>query len=238
VALGTPTLLVKGDDTTARTTAPGYQTTSITPTANAAVVLAVVSGTNQPVTSVTGCGLTWTIMDNQPFNATNHRLTWVRGIGASPTAGIVEINFASGAASGASWMIVQTTGAATGGTDGSAAYAQTLKKIEIVGASTGAATLDTFVDATNNIGLVAYAVDNDTAITPEGGWTKIDEQQGTIPDRTIAMAYKVGGSDLTAGATWTGTIDGAIIAAELTEAGAGGSGPLLSARRNRLVVAA
>lgn len=213
MALGTPTLLTKGDDTTTRSSGPGYTTASITPTANACVLLAVVSGTNVTVANVVGCNLTWASVDSQNFNSASHRLSLWRGFGASPTTGTLDISYSGGGASGASWIVAEVTGTATGGTNGSAAIVQTVKT-EVIGAASGSVNLAAFTDAAN-IAYAAFAVDNNTAITPEVGYTELDEQQGTVPGRTVSVAYRMDGLDLTPSATWAST-DGAVIAVELT----------------------
>jgi hypothetical protein len=126
--------------------------------------------------------------------------------------------------SGISLIIDQITGAATGGTNGSDAVVQTATPVEFTAASSGAVTLAAFADATNNIAYAAIAIDNDADIVPEAlSYTQIEEQQGLAPDRTIMTMYKVGGSDLTAGASWTGTLDGAGIAMEITAGAAAAS---------------
>jgi hypothetical protein len=241
MALGTPTNLTKYDNTNSLGAAgtPYVTSATITPTANACVLLSVVSGTNLAITGVSGCNLTWTVVPSpQSFNSTNHRLSVWRGFGASPTTEAVTITFTNNV-SGISLIIDQITGAATGGTNGSDAVVQSVPA-EFTAASSGAVTLATFADATNNIAYVAFAIDNDADIVPEAAsYTQIEEQQGLAPDRTVMTAYRVGGGDLTAGASWAGTLDGAAIAMEITAgAAASGSGSLLARNRNRLVVTA
>src|SRR5688572_31113335 len=108
-----------------------YTTDAISPAPNALVLLAVMGhrsyGAN-PSPVVTGGGMTaWeevatTTFD--PIGSPMKRVTLYRALSASPGSGPITITFA-GNVSNAQWIVSQLEGVDIGGTNGSAAIAQT-----------------------------------------------------------------------------------------------------------------
>jgi hypothetical protein len=214
------THLTKGDDTSSLN---AYPSASVTPAAGAIVVYGIVTGTSQAVTSVSGCNLTWTLVDTKTFNGGAHRLTVYRGTGLSPTTGIITASLSGGNASGGSWLIEQINDATNG-----VEFVRAPAAVEIIAASSGAVTMGAFDDPTNGFAYGMFAIDNDTAMNAGAGsgLTKGDEQRGTVPDRTISSVYKLG-QPTSMSMSWTGTLDGAAVGMEFDVPAVGGSSGLL-----------
>lgn len=119
-----PTNLTNGMGGAAATS---FATASISPTAGKLVVIAVYNrkSTGTPATpTVSGAGLTWTQVVTQVHAAGNSRFTIFRAMGASPSAGVLTIDFGGETQQMCHWDIVQWTGARQGGTNGSLAVPQ------------------------------------------------------------------------------------------------------------------
>lgn len=112
VSIVTATSLTQGQGAAGTSIA----TASITPAANQLLLLHVVtatSGGGATPSSITGNGLTWTLVDDVALG--NVRSTVYSAIGASPSAGAITINY-SVAQTNALWQVVQLNNAATSGT--------------------------------------------------------------------------------------------------------------------------
>lgn len=108
-----------------------FATASITPTADALIMVAVVgtvgTGTTLTPTSVIGNGITYSAVTNGA-NVAGARTGYLySGMSASPTAGAITISM-SGAVSWTSclWSVTQFTGTDTSGTNGSGAIVQAM----------------------------------------------------------------------------------------------------------------
>lgn len=175
--------LTTAGDTTDRAT---YTTASITPTANALVLAWVRSAQvgGAPVPTLTGNGLTWVQVATVPYGTIASpvsRLTLFRAMGASPTPGAVSIAFGA-TQLGATWAIVELTGAEPGGTAGSAAIVQSATNRVDGSPSSFTVTLAAYA-ATVNAGVAGFAWGSGTAATPGAGWTELSEQVvGSLPN--------------------------------------------------------
>ena len=115
MAIGTPTLLTAGSDTT--DSAASYSTASITPTANEVVVLYVLttigSGTAGTVTPTHG-SITFTSVTSRLFNGTLRRISMFTGVASgSPSAGAITITPSASTQTGCAWVVQQWTGVDT-----------------------------------------------------------------------------------------------------------------------------
>lgn len=157
-------------------------TASITPTASNLVLLSIAArrgDSTEPTTpTVSGNGLTWELVNSIYFDtsATSMRKLFLfRAMGASPSAGVVTINF--GATTNATWVIDQASGIDTSGTNGSGAIVQSAtNKDESVTTSSFSVTLGAF-SSTNNATYGVFAeADGSHTVTPGSGFTELDEQ--------------------------------------------------------------
>lgn len=164
--------------TTTDQTTP-YTTASVIPAANqpvlAAITWAIAAGT-APQPTVSGCGLTWTLVDT-PIAAVRGIWLFI-GIGASPTTG--AISFSSGGASmqNCIWSVVQCAGVDTTTANG---------VVQSVTNSTTAVTsfstnFPGTVDPLNG-GFMAFGTNTsaDTASALGTGWTKRFSLAETVP---------------------------------------------------------
>jgi len=116
MAIGTPTLLTAGSDTS--NSVPSYATASITPTANEVVVLYVLttigSGTAGTITP-THPDITFSAaVQSQTFNGTLRRLEMFTGVAsASPGGGVVTLTPSAATQTGVMWVVQQWTGVDT-----------------------------------------------------------------------------------------------------------------------------
>jgi len=118
----TVTKLTRGTSTTDATS---YATASVTPTANKVVVIIFGYRDSAAVPTVSGCGLTWTLIDG------NTGLYGYWGIAASPSSGAITMTFTGDACTSCAWSvfeldhantttpIVQTAKDGKSGSDGS-----------------------------------------------------------------------------------------------------------------------
>lgn len=101
-----------------------YVTGSITPAANALILVDVFSNTsNQSTPTVTGAGMTWVQVAD--INTTNTRATRFRGMSSSPSSGALTITFSNNQ-SNVYWSVNQFIGADQSGTNGSGAMVQSV----------------------------------------------------------------------------------------------------------------
>ena len=170
------TLLTANSDAT---NANNHSTASVSPTANALVLVFwrnVRNGTDGLTTpTITGNSLTWVPVTDQRFSQAGtpeSRITVVRSMGASPSAGAINTAYDSAVTNvNASWAVVECTGIDTSGTNGSGAVVQSTQGVQLAGTSL-TLTLSAFGSA-GNATIAAFALDNDLAITNEGGYTEL-----------------------------------------------------------------
>ena len=114
-----------------------YSTASVTPTANALQLLAVAGGGNAsytpfPIpTSVTGCGLTWVLVNSVSYKTESApspkaSVAVYRAMGASPTTGPLTITYSGNKPDVITWSLVEFAGVDTSGTNGSGAVRQSV----------------------------------------------------------------------------------------------------------------
>lgn len=205
--------LTSGSDTVDRTT---YTTASVTPTANALVLVAAYSRRNPgvDVSSISGNGLTWVKIASVTSTALTFRyISLWRAMGASPSAGTIGITWA-GQCNNSAWSVFEITGTDTSGTDGSGAIVQSGTSPDPSTGTSGTITLSAF-GSTNNMGVGFFHHNADEATTPGSGFTEIHDIQ--ISENTAGMntEYKV--NDNTVDASWTTSIDWLGIAIEVKQ---------------------
>lgn len=115
MAIGTPTTLTSGSDTT--DSAASYTTASITPTAGAVIFCGVLttvgSGTAGTVTLTHG-SITFNTLTSTTFNGTGWRISLVQGVvNGSPSAGAITITPSAATQTGVMWVVQQWTGVDT-----------------------------------------------------------------------------------------------------------------------------
>jgi Right handed beta helix region len=119
--------LTSGDNSTGGTSAT---TASISPTANALVLVSVSGGLNSgTVPTVTGASGTWTQIiyeDDNGGSGGNHAVAIFRDLSASPGTGALTISWGSSTENHITWSIDQCTGTDTTGTHGSGAIVQSV----------------------------------------------------------------------------------------------------------------
>lgn len=190
----TQSLLTSGSSTTDAQT---YDTASITPTADKPVIMGVVSriaaGTeNNSTVTVDGCSLTWDTPITTRYGAASgtgaaKRVTVIRGIGASPTTGVITITITGTGNLRCCWGVVQL--------DGDIDSTDTIVQ-SAVNQTTGASapftltvTLAALGDATNNAVLAFFGNDDDASTFTEGAdYTELfDVAPGTEDARLCAI---------------------------------------------------
>lgn len=135
----------------------GAATASITPTSNNLVSLTVATRTNVTVDpnqpTAVGNGLTWvvastTVYDNS--STSRRRETTFRAMGASPSTGVIVIDFGGQDQTDVVWIVDQFSGVDTSGTNGSGAVVQSVPNQDTTGAvNTLTVTLSAFASASN-----------------------------------------------------------------------------------------
>jgi hypothetical protein len=163
---------------------------SITPTGSAvfaAIVVGVGTSTQPTVTSVTGCGLTWTAVASVNGDATggDRQSTFLyQGIG-TPSSGTVTVTIPN-----SSRIALNVIDAA--GVDGTTPVVQSATNTTASGTTSITVTLAAFADATNNAAFGVWGVQNNTAniVTPGTGFTELAEtNQG---DTHLETEWKLG----------------------------------------------
>jgi hypothetical protein len=222
-------LLTSGQDTTDRTSAGNpYVTASISPGANKLILFAILvnRGTASDTASVTltptGNSLTYTLIDQQNFSLAGNpgdKLALFRAMGSSPTSGAISIEWSPGHfMSGAAWAVVECSGVNTSGTHGSGAVVQSDKDEQNPG--TGLTLSLAAFEKASNATFATFANDSTTAatvaMTPEGGWTELAEQNCTCgaSQNYSINAQWIASNDTTPSATWS-SVDAAGIAIEI-----------------------
>jgi hypothetical protein len=172
--------LTTGTDIDGNSTAT---TASITPTANRLILLTVTTRTgitanpNQP--TATGNGLTWVAVNSVVWDTTSSsrkRVTVLRAMGASPSAGAVTIDFAGQNQTDVVWTIDELSGTDTSGTNGSGAIVQSATNIDETGAnSTFTVTLAAF-SSVNNATFGGMTLDTYITTAAGSGFTIIGEK--------------------------------------------------------------
>lgn len=172
-----------------------FSTASISPSSNALVLISFAirnnSTTNPTVTSVTGNGLTWELVNSSNYddNSASRRTLFVyRAMGASPTSGAVTI--ATGETeTDVVWSVEEIIGVDTSGTNGAGAVVQSgNNRINTTdpAASSLTVTLSAF-SSTRNVAFGAFAESGSGAGMSVGtGFTQLAYVDPT-PSTNIAL---------------------------------------------------
>jgi len=189
--------------------ATSANTASIAPTGGRLVLAWVNTGRSgggtQPTLS--GCGLTWDYVNTVLRN--NYRLSFFRACGASPSSGVVTIDFA-GVSNVSAWAIVEYSGtAATTAANGSDGIVQSAANSGGAGANSLAVTLASFADAANNVAVGGFGTGGVaariyTADTSPSGYAILAQTwSATDAGRNICSEWHTG-EDTSVGITWDG----------------------------------
>lgn len=173
------------------TNAASYATPSVTPGANRLILVAVennrIGGATTPTLS--GNGLTWVAIDNQPFSATNNYLiTLFRSMGASPSTGAITADFGGVNQTGCAISVAEFDGVDTSGTNGSGAVVQSAKNSGLLVASL-TVTLAAFGDV-NNGAYSCFGANITGGIAPDTGWSEIHDVTYTIPNTELETQWR------------------------------------------------
>lgn len=216
------TVLTTANDTTNRT---AYTTASVTPSANKLILIAVAAresgaGTPPRPVSVIGNGITYDFVDETALIGDRRRGFLFRGMGSSPTAGTIVIDF-DNTQTACLWSVVEFGGVDTSGSNGAGAVVQSDNE-NVTAANSITATLAAFGDATNNspyIFLVSETGGGDR--TEESGYIELaDQSNGGVG---FAMAWDTG-EDLSPSYTVATTADLGAVAIEIKVAVAADDG--------------
>lgn len=212
-----------GSGTTSPTTS--VNTASIAPTGNRLVLATVQGGsgggTAPPVPTLTGNGLTWVQVATVTFTdgaTETFRLTVFRAMGASPSAGVVNIAHTTAPNASLSWTIREYPDVLTTGTHGANAVRN---PVSATGTGTAVSrAMAAYSDATNNGADFSVGTLTMPTITPEAGgaWTGYTQQTWFAAMRVMWRL----GEDTTATATLSASAAWAAIAIELVAAPTGG----------------
>lgn len=166
--------------------ASSHTTASITPSANALVLVFVCTTTSTSnVPSLSGNGLTW-VAHYGPVNYSGDGTQTVfRAMGASPSSGAVTISHT--VASNCRWIIVEFTGVNTSGTNGSGAIQQSTANSNYGGTSV-TVTLGAFSSA-DNATCGGFWANRNTTPTGGSGFAILGSQQAN--NRRLAHEYKL-----------------------------------------------
>lgn len=176
--------------------ATSYVTNSITPTANALILLSVKSRQASGVTvpTVTGNGLTW-VEEDTANPASNRKITVFRALGASPSAGQVTVDFGGNTQTQFICSIIEITGADTSGTNGSGAIVQ--NPTATTGSSTKSTiTLSAFASV-NNMAVGFLGKGAGGAVTPGAGFTEVHDE-AVSDGGALQVQYKINETDVSA----------------------------------------
>lgn len=183
-----------------------YPTASVTPTANACVLVAVANrisvstngGPNTP--TLTGNGLTYVQILSRTSATTSggsstSRITLFRAMGAAPTAGAITIDLAGQTQTHAAWDVTEFTGADTSGTSCSGGIVQsnsTNYAISPSGAvSPATVTLGSAPASANNITYAWVRTSANNADTVGAGFTQLFQGGDTIDGARFLAEYKL-----------------------------------------------
>lgn len=205
----------------------GYATASITPSANALILLAVANVRNTAdactwadVETVSGNSLTWVKVNEQCYSSVTvptNMVTIYRSMGASPSTGTVSFFYGSTSQLAAAWAVIECTGVDTSGTNGSGAVAQSAINANTSSASI-TATLGSFGSA-NNATLGAFGTTGNTSVTSGSGFTELAEQLVTDSyNHALHVEFK-NSNDTTVDASYS-SADAGVVAIEIVASAA------------------
>ncbi len=163
------------------TVATNFVTAAYQPTGNA-LVLAFIYGQSTDVSSVTGNGLTWVLVNVTNRSSGNQQSCWIyRAMGASPTNTALTVNMLTASSSGIIIHIQEFVGVNTGGTNGSGAIYQALN-----GVALGNITIAPLnPNGWNTIVGTCVVNANPSGAFLEAGWTQ-DLDTAQTPSTSVA----------------------------------------------------
>lgn len=207
----------------------GYSTASISPSANALILVAVhgedADGSNGDApSSLSGNGLTWVKVDDVVFYTGYNNISLWRSMGASPSTGAITITFPNNE-NWCAWSVVEFTGVDTSGSNGSGAVVQSANNTGTSASLT--VTLSAFSDASNaTYGAFADFRDlssGTNTFTVGTGFTQahaVNDQIGYRQD--LGTEYLLG-NDTSVDGSFSSVDNIGAIAIEIKIAAAGGS---------------
>jgi len=157
--------------------ATSYATTvpNALPATNSLLIAVVMAGRDLGVPStptVTGAGLTWTLVQSIANGGSNPAISVFRAMG-TPTAGFLNVDFGGVSHDCCVVSVHQFTQVNTSGANGSGAIVQSVTAGPTTGTSLAAA-MAAFNANGNNAGLFVVARGaNPPAVTPKAGWTAL-----------------------------------------------------------------
>lgn len=149
-----------------------FVTASVTPAANRPVYIGIahVGTTATLPSSVTGCGLTWNLVQSAPFLGSGiRRLNVYEAIGAAPSAGAITIDFGSSQSS-CVWSVISVPNAAT-----SSPTAQS-KQGSANSATSFASTFAGALEHANNVHLGFAALASNIDIVPDANSAELSDR--------------------------------------------------------------
>lgn len=191
-----------------------YATASFTAVANSFLYVFVAGSPNVTYT-VTGQGLTWTMVGHYNFSGTTRVMEVHRApVSASPVAGALSIT-PSASATGCAWSAMSITGLDTATPNGT----------PVTATGTGVSTLSATLPAgdPDDRSLRGFYSTNNTAntITPPTGWTELHEASYGTPGTKIETAWHPTAYQTSCPGTEDSTYDLGLIAVRLIAAGDG-----------------
>lgn len=206
--------------------ATSYATASVSPTADALVLLTVasnLSGATPPNPTVSGCNLTWSLVETEAYDtAGTYYSVWVyKGQGSSPTAGTITVDFGATTVGGLAWSVDEFEGA-----HATSPIVQTAKDGAGQPSATGATvTLAAFSDAANGT-FGAFSWEANEAGSIGTGFTEAGQGATSGPSMSVLAEYRAD-NDTTVDASWTTSAQWGAIAMEIQPASSGGGNGIL-----------
>lgn len=166
------TLLTAGTNTT---DAALFDTAVVSPNANRAIYAIVQSaaGAGPNVPATTGNGITYTQERSVTFGT--RRLTVFRGMSASPTSTAIRFDWTAQTQTSAVWQVVECSNVDTGGTNASAATAQSASATVAAG-TTFTATLPGALAGSTSRLMCVVGIDIASSVTPDADLLEYDDR--------------------------------------------------------------
>lgn len=161
-------------------------TASFTPTANVPIYACVYAraAATPSIPTAAGNGLTWVLVDDE--TSSTGRMAVFRAMGATPSAGALTFTF-GGAVLAATWIIVECPGAATGGTDASAATVQFVSSRSGSAVTTKTNTLAALASA-NNVHLCFVGVQVTSGVVNDALFAELADVTATVASGNMSLS--------------------------------------------------
>lgn len=206
----------RGSSTTDGTS---FATASVTPAANALMLLAIapVQGSGSTTPTVTGNGLTWVSIDGGEYggSGSGRQVHLFRALGASPSAGAITMDFGATTQIAIAWALSECTGMDTSGTNGSGAIVQSGKQVPSSSGTGLVVTLSAFASASNAaFGMFSHGTNE--GHTPGSGFAELDDVGAATPEIRLQTEWQI--NDNTVDSTWATSDTRGAIAVEIKAA--------------------